>query len=117
MLVGYVSDERYVALPDVLLEFVGMERYIDQKCSALSYGQQKLVELAQVLMLDDPLLVPRAATIVREGAQEAPGVRDQGLTPHVSRSLKSSASNVSGVRPVISAYASSVRFWSLRYFW
>jgi ABC-type branched-subunit amino acid transport system ATPase component/ABC-type branched-subunit amino acid transport system permease subunit len=40
-----------------LLEFVGMARYRDQKASALSYGQQKLVELAQVLMLDPKLIL------------------------------------------------------------
>ena len=34
-----------------LLEYVGMRAFRDQKASALSYGQQKLVELAQVLML------------------------------------------------------------------
>jgi ABC-type branched-subunit amino acid transport system ATPase component/ABC-type branched-subunit amino acid transport system permease subunit len=40
-----------------LLEFVGMARYRDQKAAALSYGQQKLVELAQVLMLDPKLIL------------------------------------------------------------
>jgi ABC-type branched-subunit amino acid transport system ATPase component/ABC-type branched-subunit amino acid transport system permease subunit len=40
-----------------LLEFVGMERFIDQQAAALSYGQQKLVELAQVLMLDPKLIM------------------------------------------------------------
>jgi branched-chain amino acid transport system permease protein len=40
-----------------LLEFVGMGRYRDQKAAALSYGQQKLVELAQVLMLDPKLIL------------------------------------------------------------
>ena len=37
--------------------FVGMERFRDQKAAALSYGQQKLVELAQVLMLDPKLIL------------------------------------------------------------
>jgi ABC-type branched-subunit amino acid transport system ATPase component/ABC-type branched-subunit amino acid transport system permease subunit len=40
-----------------LLEFVGMRRYRDQQAAALSYGQQKLVELAQVLMLDPKLIL------------------------------------------------------------
>ena len=40
-----------------LLDFVGMRRYRDARASALSYGQQKLLELAQVLMLDPRLLL------------------------------------------------------------
>ena len=40
-----------------LLEFVGMERFRDMKAGDLSYGQQKLVELAQVLMLDPKLIM------------------------------------------------------------
>ena len=40
-----------------LLRFVGMERFRDQQAGALSYGQQKLVELAQVLMLDPKLIL------------------------------------------------------------
>jgi branched-chain amino acid transport system permease protein len=40
-----------------LLDFVGMGRFRDQKAAALSYGQQKLVELAQVLMLDPKLIL------------------------------------------------------------
>ena len=40
-----------------LLDFVGMGRYRDARASALSYGQQKLVELAQVLMLDPKLIM------------------------------------------------------------
>jgi ABC-type branched-subunit amino acid transport system ATPase component/ABC-type branched-subunit amino acid transport system permease subunit len=40
-----------------LLEFVGMAKYRDQPCSDLSFGQQKLVELAQVLMLDPKLIM------------------------------------------------------------
>ncbi len=42
---------------DELLTFVGMERFGDEKAGALSYGQQKLVELAQVLMLDPKLIL------------------------------------------------------------
>ena len=40
-----------------LLDFVGMAAYIDQPAHALSFGQQKLVELAQVLMLDPKLIM------------------------------------------------------------
>ena len=40
-----------------LLEFVGMRKYRDVRASALSYGQQKLVELAQILMLDPKLIM------------------------------------------------------------
>ena len=62
-----------------LLEFVGMRAFRDQKAHALSYGQQKLVELAQILMLDpklilldepaggiNPVLIERMAEMVRE---------------------------------------------------
>ena len=34
-----------------------MRRYRDEKAAVLSYGQQKLVELAQVLMLDPKLIL------------------------------------------------------------
>ena len=40
-----------------LLEFVGMRAFADQPAAALSFGQQKLVELAQVLMLDPRLIM------------------------------------------------------------
>jgi ABC-type branched-subunit amino acid transport system ATPase component/ABC-type branched-subunit amino acid transport system permease subunit len=40
-----------------LLEFVGMSAYRDARAGELSYGQQKLVELAQVLMLDPKLIL------------------------------------------------------------
>src|SRR3954471_1699172 len=62
-----------------LLEFVGMRAFRDQKASALSFGQQKLVELAQVLMLDpklilldepaggiNPVLIERMSEMIRE---------------------------------------------------
>ncbi|MGZ8648812.1 MAG: branched-chain amino acid ABC transporter ATP-binding protein/permease [Solirubrobacteraceae bacterium] len=62
-----------------LLEFVGMGRFRDQRADALSYGQQKLVELAQVLMLDpklilldepaggiNPTLIERMGDMIRE---------------------------------------------------
>lgn len=40
-----------------LLDFVGMSAYRDVRAGALSYGQQKLVELAQVLVLDPRLIL------------------------------------------------------------
>ncbi|MPZ15957.1 MAG: ATP-binding cassette domain-containing protein, partial [Chloroflexi bacterium] len=62
-----------------LLEFVGMRAFTDEKAHALSYGQQKLVELAQILMLDpklilldepaggiNPVLVERMAEMIRQ---------------------------------------------------
>ena len=62
-----------------LLEFVGMRDFRDQHASDLSYGQQKLVELAQVLMLDpklilldepaggiNPVLIERMGEMIRE---------------------------------------------------
>jgi branched-chain amino acid transport system permease protein len=62
-----------------LLDFVGMLKYRDARASDLSYGQQKLVELAQVLMLDprlilldepaggiNPTLIERMGEMIRE---------------------------------------------------
>jgi branched-chain amino acid transport system permease protein len=62
-----------------LLEFVGMRAFRDQKAQALSYGQQKLVEFAQILMLDprlilldepaggiNPVLIERMGEMIRE---------------------------------------------------
>jgi ABC-type branched-subunit amino acid transport system ATPase component/ABC-type branched-subunit amino acid transport system permease subunit len=62
-----------------LLDFVGMRRFAGQRAAALSYGQQKLVELAQVLMLDpklilldepaggiNPTLIARMGEMIRE---------------------------------------------------
>ncbi|MEV0380361.1 branched-chain amino acid ABC transporter ATP-binding protein/permease [Nonomuraea sp. NPDC050643] len=40
-----------------LLDLVGLARFAGQKAGALSYGQQKLVELAQVLMLEPRLIL------------------------------------------------------------
>ncbi|MBU2670332.1 branched-chain amino acid ABC transporter ATP-binding protein/permease [Actinoplanes bogorensis] len=40
-----------------LLGIVGLARFADQKAGDLSYGQQKLVELAQVLMLSPELIL------------------------------------------------------------
>jgi len=65
---------------------VGMARFADQVSGALSYGQQKLVELAQVLMLEpkmilldepaggvNPSLVNRMVEIIRD-------LNSQGIT-------------------------------------
>jgi branched-chain amino acid transport system permease protein len=62
-----------------LLSFVGLARFADVPAGALSYGQLKLVELAQVLMLEpkmilldepasgvNPSLVDRLVEIIRE---------------------------------------------------
>jgi ABC-type branched-subunit amino acid transport system ATPase component/ABC-type branched-subunit amino acid transport system permease subunit len=67
------------AAAEELLQFVGMRAFRDQKASALSYGQQKLVELAQILMLDpklimldepaggiNPVLIERMAEMIRK---------------------------------------------------
>jgi ABC-type branched-subunit amino acid transport system ATPase component/ABC-type branched-subunit amino acid transport system permease subunit len=40
-----------------LLAFVGMERFAAMKARTLSFGQQKLAELAQILMLDPKLIM------------------------------------------------------------
>lgn len=52
---AFSGDEADKAME--LLAFVGMERFRDMKAGELSYGQQKLVELAQVLMLDPKLIM------------------------------------------------------------
>jgi ABC-type branched-chain amino acid transport systems, ATPase component len=62
-----------------LLEFVGMSHYRDARAGSLSYGQQKLVELAQILVLDptlilldepaggiNPTLIERMGDLIRE---------------------------------------------------
>jgi branched-chain amino acid transport system ATP-binding protein/branched-chain amino acid transport system permease protein len=62
-----------------LLQFVGMREFRDQRAAELSFGQQKLVEFAQVLMLDpklimldepgggiNPTLVARMVEMIRE---------------------------------------------------
>ncbi len=53
---GAVSGPE-AARAEELLDFVGMRRFGRQQAGALSYGQQKLVELAQVLMLDPRLIL------------------------------------------------------------
>jgi branched-chain amino acid transport system permease protein len=40
-----------------LLEFVGMQRFATRHAAELSFGQGKLVELAQILMLDPKLIM------------------------------------------------------------
>jgi branched-chain amino acid transport system permease protein len=70
---------REAARAEELLEFVGMRKYRDVHASALSYGQQKLLELAQILMLDpklimldepaggiNPTLIDRIGEMIRE---------------------------------------------------
>jgi branched-chain amino acid transport system permease protein len=61
-----------------LLEFVGLGEYVQARATDLSYGQRKLVELAQMLMLDpavilldepaagiNPTLLQRLASLIR----------------------------------------------------
>jgi ABC-type branched-subunit amino acid transport system ATPase component/ABC-type branched-subunit amino acid transport system permease subunit len=75
---GAVSGDE-AARADELLEFVGMQEYRDERAEALSFGQRKLVEFAQVVMLDpklilldepaggiNPTLVARIAEMIRE---------------------------------------------------
>ncbi|CAN7359163.1 branched-chain amino acid ABC transporter ATP-binding protein/permease [Microbacterium sp. LjRoot45] len=75
---GAVSGTE-AAKAEELLAFVGMSAYRDAPASSLSYGQQKLVELAQVLMLDpklimldepaggiNPTLIARMGDLIRE---------------------------------------------------
>ena len=75
---GAVSGAE-AARADEWLEFVGMSEYRDRPANALSFGQRKLVELAQVLMLDpklimldepaggiNPTLIARMAEMIRE---------------------------------------------------
>jgi branched-chain amino acid transport system permease protein len=70
---------REAARAEELLDFVGMRKYRDVRAAALSYGQQKLVELAQILMLDpklimldepaggiNPTLIERIGEMIRE---------------------------------------------------
>ena len=75
---GAVSGPE-AARAEELLDFVGMRAFRDQRAAALSYGQQKLVELAQILMLDpklimldepaggiNPTLIDRMGDMIRE---------------------------------------------------
>ena len=56
MLAGAVSGQEADRAHD-LLGFVGLRRFADQPAGSLSYGQQKLVELAQVLMMEPKLIL------------------------------------------------------------
>lgn len=69
-----------------LLDFMGLGRFAEEPAGSLSYGQQKLVELAQILMLDtrlvlldepaggiNPALVEHLKGVIRQLA-------DQGVT-------------------------------------
>jgi len=75
---GAVSGTE-AAKAEELLAFVGMSAYRDAPAASLSYGQQKLVELAQVLMLEpklimldepaggiNPTLIERMGGLIRE---------------------------------------------------
>ncbi|GAA4683860.1 branched-chain amino acid ABC transporter ATP-binding protein/permease [Phytohabitans rumicis] len=85
MLAGAVSGHEADRARE-LLGFVGLSRFADQPAGSLSYGQQKLVELAQVLMMEprlilldepaggvNPSLVGRLCDVVR-------GLNEQGVT-------------------------------------
>lgn len=78
MLAGAVRGHEAERARD-LLAFVGLSGLADQPAGTLSYGQQKLVELAQVLMMEpklvlldepaggvNPSLVDRLAEIIRD---------------------------------------------------
>jgi len=56
MLAGAVNGHEADRARD-LLGLVGLNRFADQPAGSLSYGQQKLVELAQVLMLEPRLIL------------------------------------------------------------
>jgi branched-chain amino acid transport system permease protein len=75
---GAVSGAE-AARAEELLDFAGIADYRDEPANALSFGQRKLVELAQLLMLDpklilldepaggiNPTLVERLAEMIRE---------------------------------------------------
>jgi ABC-type branched-subunit amino acid transport system ATPase component/ABC-type branched-subunit amino acid transport system permease subunit len=78
MLAGAVSGAE-AARARELLDVVGLGRFAGQRAGDLSYGQQKLVELAQVLMLEpklilldepaggvNPSLLSRLSEVIRE---------------------------------------------------
>jgi ABC-type branched-subunit amino acid transport system ATPase component/ABC-type branched-subunit amino acid transport system permease subunit len=56
MLAGAVSGAEATRARE-LLDVVGLSRFSGQRAGSLSYGQQKLVELAQVLMLEPKLIL------------------------------------------------------------
>ncbi|MDP9134196.1 MAG: ATP-binding cassette domain-containing protein, partial [Actinomycetota bacterium] len=69
-----------------LLDFVGMGEFVTAQASGLSYGQRKLVELAQVLMLDPEVILldePAAGinpTLVQRLAGLIGALNDAGKT-------------------------------------
>jgi len=69
-----------------LLDFVGLLRLADHEAAGLSYGQQKLLEIAQVLMLRPRLLLldePLAGInpgLAEELLQRLRDLRDSGMT-------------------------------------
>lgn len=69
-----------------LLEFVGLRKLADREAAGLSYGQQKLLEIAQVLMLGPTLLMldePMAGInpgLADEIVQRLRDLRDMGMT-------------------------------------
>jgi ABC-type branched-subunit amino acid transport system ATPase component len=69
-----------------LLDFAGLAGLADHEAAGLSYGQQKLLEIAQVLMLEPTLLLldePLAGInpgLVEEIAQRLRELREQGMT-------------------------------------
>ncbi len=78
MLAGAVSGAEATRARE-LLDVVGLSRFAGQRAGDLSYGQQKLVELAQVLMLEprlilldepaggvNPSLLSRLTEVIRE---------------------------------------------------
>jgi ABC-type branched-subunit amino acid transport system ATPase component/ABC-type branched-subunit amino acid transport system permease subunit len=69
-----------------LLEFVGLGEYVDVKATDMSYGQKKLVELAQVLMLDPAVILldePAAGinpTLLRRLSELITALNESGRT-------------------------------------
>ncbi len=85
MLAGAVSGQEAERARH-LLDYVGLGSFAQQQAGALSYGQKKLVELAQVLMMEprlilldepaggiNPSLVERLSGMIRD-------LNDQGVS-------------------------------------